>query len=98
MNETAPPQGPLHARLEIVNAKGLHARASAKLSTLAQQFDAKVEISRDSLSVSGGSLMGLLLLAAAKGCFIDLRVEGPDAEKALSAISDLVASGFGENS
>ena len=89
--------GPLTARLEIVNAKGLHARASAKLSALAQQYNARVEISKDSLSVSGGSLMGLLLLAAAKGCFVNVKVEGPDASPAMAAITDLIASGFGEN-
>ena len=90
-------EGPLSARLEIVNAKGLHARASAKFAALAEQFDAKVEVSRDSVAVSGGSLMGLLLLAAAKGCCIDLTVEGPDARAALEALTDLVENGFGES-
>lgn len=84
------------ARVEIVNVKGLHARASAKFAEVAQTFDASIQVSRDSLSVSGGSLMGLLLLAASKGCFIDIQASGPDAADAVTALSELVADRFGE--
>ncbi len=87
---------PLTARLEIVNAKGLHARASAKFCETAQQFGADIEVSRESLTVSGRSLMGLLLLAAPKGSFIDVKASGADAAAALAALRELVESGFGE--
>lgn len=87
---------PQRARLLIVNAKGLHARASARFCETAQQYNAAVEVSKDALTVSGCSLMGLLLLAASKGSYIDVKVEGPAATEALAALSALVASGFGE--
>ncbi len=86
----------LTLQVEIVNEKGLHARASAKLAALAQTFDARVAVSRDNLSVSATSIMGLLLLAAARGAKLTLSAEGPDAEAALAALSDLVARRFGE--
>lgn len=97
MNDPESGGGPKSARLEIVNVKGLHARASAKFSETAQRFDADIEVSRDSLTVSGCSLMGLLLLAASKGTFIDIVVSGPQSAEALDAITMLVESGFGEN-
>ena len=82
--------------LVIVNRRGLHARASAKLVKLVEQFDADVIVSRDGQSVGGTSIMGLMMLAAATGSSIRIEAEGPEAEAALDAIADLVASGFGE--
>ena len=85
-----------HQTLKIVNEKGLHARASAKLVEVVEGFDAQAEVSRDGLSASGDSIMGLLMLAASKGTTIDVRTSGPDAEALASAIEALVADKFGE--
>jgi len=82
--------------LTIVNARGLHARASAKFVQCTEQFDADVSVSREGQTVSGTSIMGLMMLAAAPGCKIDLKVEGPEAEAALEALETLVADRFGE--
>ncbi len=83
-------------RLKIVNEKGLHARASAKLVELVSGFDAQAEVSRDGMSASGDSIMGLLMLAASKGTTIDVRTSGPDAEPLADALEALVADRFGE--
>lgn len=83
-------------RFEIVNRLGLHARAAAALVQTAQKFRSEVHIEKDGLSVNGKSIMGLLMLAAAKGTMIGVRAEGEDASEAMRAISDLVRSGFGE--
>lgn len=82
--------------LTIVNEKGLHARASAKFVGAVERFEAEITVSRDNLSVSGLSLMGLLMLAASKGSVIHVAADGPDADAAVEAISELVASRFGE--
>ncbi|WP_295311537.1 HPr family phosphocarrier protein [Roseobacter sp.] len=82
--------------LEIVNEKGLHARASAKLVELVEGFDASAEISRDGISASGDSIMGLLMLAASLGTFIEVETSGPDAEALADALTALVADKFGE--
>ena len=83
-------------RLEIINEKGLHARASAKFVEVAERFDARISVARDGLDVGGESIMGLLMLAAAKGCHIDVEAEGPEAVAALNALAGLVADRFGE--
>ena len=85
-------------KLTIVNAKGLHARASAKLVEVVEGFDASAEISKDGLSASGDSIMGLLMLAASKGSTIDVQTSGPDAEALANALEALVADRFGEDS
>lgn len=82
--------------LTIVNRRGLHARASAKLVKLVESFDAEVEVSKDGQSVGGTSIMGLMMLAASPGCCIKVSASGHDAEAVLAAISELVESGFGE--
>ncbi len=82
--------------LRIVNEKGLHARASAKLVEVVEGFDATAEVSRDGLSASGDSIMGLLMLAAAKGTTIEVQTSGPDAEALADAVEALVADRFGE--
>lgn len=81
----------------IVNARGLHARAAAKFTALAEEFDAGIAVSNGREEVGGRSIMGLLLLAAAKGSEISIRAEGTDAEAALAALCDLVMGGFGED-
>ena len=82
--------------LKIVNEKGLHARASAKLVEVVEGFDATAEVSKDGLSASGDSIMGLLMLAASKGTSIEVQTRGPDAEALANAIDALVADRFGE--
>lgn len=84
--------------LEIVNDKGLHARASAKFVETVERFDARAMVSRDGMVVSGDSIMGLMMLAASKGTSIDVRVEGTEAEPLARALRDLVAGRFGEPS
>lgn len=83
-------------RLDIVNEKGLHARASAKLVELVEGFDADAEVSKDGLNASGDSIMGLLMLAASRGTSIDVETRGPEAQALADAISALVADKFGE--
>ncbi|WP_246717049.1 HPr family phosphocarrier protein [Oricola nitratireducens] len=82
--------------LVITNKRGLHARASSKFVKLVDEFDATVTVSKDGLSVHGTSIMGLMLLAAGPGCRIEVTADGPDAEKALDAVADLLADKFGE--
>ncbi|WP_306142478.1 HPr family phosphocarrier protein [Roseibium sp. MMSF_3412] len=82
--------------LTIVNRRGLHARASAKLVKLVETFEADVQVSKDGQTVGGTSIMGLMMLAASPGCCIRVCVSGTDADAALTAISELVESGFGE--
>lgn len=82
--------------LTIVNRRGLHARASAKLVKLVETFDAEVAVSKDGQTVGGTSIMGLMMLAASPGCSIKVVVSGADAQIALEAIADLVEGGFGE--
>ena len=82
--------------LMINNEKGLHARASAKLVEVVEAHDAKAEISKDGLSASGDSIMGLLMLAASKGTSIEVETSGPEADKLGLALEVLVADRFGE--
>ncbi|MCB4379292.1 HPr family phosphocarrier protein [uncultured Tateyamaria sp.] len=85
-----------HRKLEIVNIKGLHARASAKLVEVVEAFDARATVTQDGMSASGDSIMGLLMLAAPMGSFIDVETSGPDAEPLADAVSALIADKFGE--
>ena len=83
--------------VEICNRRGLHARAAAKFVKLAAEFDADVTVFKDGQSVSGESIMGLMMLAAAPGCSVHIDAEGPQADDALAALSQLVADGFHED-
>lgn len=82
--------------LKIVNEKGLHARASAKFVEVVEAFDAAAEVGKDGMSASGDSIMGLLMLAAARGSTIDVQTSGPDAEALAEALTALIADKFGE--
>ena len=88
---------PVMRTLTIVNEKGLHARASAKLAALVEEYDAEATVSKDGLEAMGDSIMGLLMLAASRGTTIDVETEGADAEALLDAIEALVADKFGED-
>lgn len=80
----------------IINEKGLHARASAKLVEVVEEHDASAEVSKDGMAASGDSIMGLLMLAASKGTSIEVETSGPEAEKLGMALEVLVADRFGE--
>ena len=80
--------------LAIINQRGLHARASAKFVKCAEGFDATVMVSKDGQSVTGTSIMGLMMLAANMGSSISVEASGPQAAEAMSALAALVASKF----
>ena len=83
--------------VDICNARGLHARASAKFVKLASNFDAEVTVSRDGQTVDARSIMGLMMLAAGPGCEIEIIAEGPEAESAVAALVELVEGRFDED-
>ena len=83
--------------LKIVNIKGLHARASAKFVEVVEAFDAQANVEKDGLSTTGDSIMGLLMLAASKGSFINVEISGADADAAAQALEALIADKFGED-
>ncbi|WP_376875332.1 HPr family phosphocarrier protein [Albirhodobacter sp. R86504] len=83
--------------LEIVNVKGLHARASAKFVEVVEQFEAQAHVEKDGMRVTGDSIMGLLMLAASKGTSILVTCTGPDDEALAQALRELVANRFGED-
>ena len=82
--------------VQIVNSRGLHARASAKFVNLASQIESKIEVEKDGNRVCGTSIMGLMMLGAAKGDSIVIHVEGDNAEDALNRLVQLVECGFDE--
>ena len=81
----------------IINQKGLHARAAARFVKLASQFDAAVTVTKKDSTVSGVSIMGLMMLAASPGCEVEIRASGREAERAVNALAALVAAGFDES-
>jgi phosphocarrier protein len=83
--------------VEIVNKKGLHARASAKFVKLASTFEAEVRVSKDGQTVDARSIMGLMMLAAAIGCCIEIEADGEQATEAVDALAGLVAARFEED-
>jgi phosphocarrier protein len=87
---------PLRRTVEIINERGLHARASAKFVKAAAGFNARVKVTRDGTSVDAQSIMGLMMLGAGPGSMIALEAEGPDAEAALDALTQLIADRFHE--
>lgn len=87
----------INKTVEIVNAKGLHARAAAKLCAVIEKFNCDVLISKGALEVLGCSIMGLLMLAAKQGSSVTLKATGPESEEALKAACQLIENGFDEN-
>jgi phosphocarrier protein HPr len=81
---------------EIINKRGLHARASAKFVTLVSSFDAVLHVEKDGMKVGGDSIMGLMMLAASPGCCITVSASGDQAGEALAALGALIADKFGE--
>jgi phosphocarrier protein HPr len=85
------------ARATIVNRKGLHARASAKVAKLAGTFDAHIFIRHEGETADARSIMDLLMLVAHPGCEIEIKASGPQAQEAVDALAALVSDGFGED-
>lgn len=84
-------------RLPIINEKGLHARASARFVETVERFEARAQVTgRDGMTVSGDSIMGLLMLGAGKGSEIDVTTSGPEAEALMEALVALLEDRFGE--
>jgi phosphocarrier protein len=83
--------------VEIINKLGLHARASAKLTQLAGKFQCEVWMSRNGRRVNAKSIMGVMMLAAAKGTTVSIETSGPDEEEAMSALLGLIKDKFGES-
>jgi phosphocarrier protein HPr len=90
------PQGAVSRELPIINKRGLHARASAKFVQMVERFDAEVWVTRGGETVGGTSIMGLMMLSAGPGTSIVVSAVGPEAQAAIDAITDLVASKFNE--
>lgn len=82
--------------IQIQNIKGLHARASARLVEVVEAHEASATVSKDGMRAEGDSIMGLLMLAATIGTFIEVETDGPDADALALAITDLVNDKFGE--
>ena len=92
----AAPDGAIVRDVQIVNKKGLHARASAKFVQTAERFDAQITVTRHGETVGGTSIMGLMMLAASPGTTIRIVCSGKDAAAAMDALAGLVADRFGE--
>lgn len=86
----------METTVDIVNLLGLHARAAARLVTLATKFESDIRVRKDGREVSGKSIMGVMMLAAGQGSQITLIAEGADAQQALDQLSQLIADRFGE--
>jgi phosphocarrier protein HPr len=80
----------------IPNKLGLHARASALLVKTASRFQSEIKIEREDIEVNGKSIMGIMMLAAAKGCVIRVKIDGEDEAEAMSVLGELIRDGFGE--
>jgi len=82
--------------LKIINERGLHARAAANFVKTIENLDAKIEVTRLNQTVDGTSIMGLMMLAASLGTTITITATGPDKEKAITSLTELVNNKFGE--
>ncbi|AOZ50448.1 HPr family phosphocarrier protein [Chromobacterium vaccinii] len=86
----------LRSEVEIINKLGLHARASSKFTQLASRYKSDIFISRNNRRVNGKSIMGVMMLAAAKGATIELEISGDDEQQALEALTALINNRFDE--
>ncbi len=82
--------------VEVINKLGLHARPSARITQLAAQFKSQIHVSRNGRRVNAKSIMGVMMLAAARGTTVTLETEGEDETEAIDALVGLISSGFGE--
>ncbi|HEX8960363.1 MAG TPA: HPr family phosphocarrier protein [Geobacteraceae bacterium] len=86
----------LEKEFTIVNKLGLHARASALLVKTASRFHSEIKLEREGIEVNGKSIMGIMMLAAAKGTVIRVKIDGEDEQEAMSVLGELIIDGFGE--
>ena len=89
-------RAPVSCTVEVVNARGLHARASAKFVKAAAQYDADIRVTREGQTVDAQSIMGLMMLGAGPGSTLEITAEGPDASAAVESLRQLVADRFDE--
>lgn len=94
---TGPSPATVHRIATICNQRGLHARASARFVKIAAQFDADVRVRKNGTEVSGRSIMGLMMLAAAPGTAIEISAKGAQAAEAVAALADLIECKFDED-
>ncbi len=94
---SAPEPAKAEATVAICNARGLHARASAKFVKLASTFEAEIRVTREGMTVDARSIMGLLMLGAGIGATIEIAATGPDAATAVAALGELVCARFEED-
>ena len=86
----------MRQKLDIINEKGLHARASAKFVEIVERYEASVSVEKDGLMAQGDSIMGLLMLAAGRGTTIEVETSGAEAKELAKALANLIADRFGE--
>ena len=89
-------EGTVRRTVEIVNERGLHARASAKFVKAASQFEAHVTVTRDGQTVDAQSIMGLMMLGAGPGCLVEIAADGPQAVEVIAVLAQLVEDRFDE--
>ena len=89
--------GQINQNIEIINKLGMHARAAAKFVSIASGFSSHVDVEKNSQRVNGKSIMGVMMLAAAKGCFITLHIDGDDSEACCNALANLINNRFDED-
>ncbi len=90
--------GAVVRKFNIINQRGLHARASARFVETVRAFDAEIRVEKDGMSVGGTSIMGLMMLAATPGCVIRVSATGPQSNDVMQALETLIGSRFGEDS
>ncbi len=95
--DTPAPDGWIRRTVRVCNRRGLHARAAAKFVKVAGAFDAEIAVHKNDITVSGVSIMGLMMLAASDGSDLDLAARGPRAGEALDALDALIGGGFDED-
>ncbi len=88
---------PISQNIEIVNKLGMHARAAAKFVQIASDFNSHVDVERNNHRINGKSIMGVMMLAAGKGSFITLHIDGDDCQACATALADLINNRFGED-
>jgi len=87
----------INHNIEIINKLGMHARAAAKFVSIASGFKSHVDVEKDGQRINGKSIMGVMMLAAGKGSFITLHIDGEDAQLCAAALTQLVNNRFDEN-
>jgi phosphocarrier protein HPr len=97
LEPAGPPSNAVRRLVKICNQKGLHARAAARFVKTASQFDAEVWVRKNGTAVSGRSIMGLMMLAAASGTDIELSASGPQASEAVTTLARLIECKFDED-